>query len=163
MVFFWGLGWFFWETWKMIIFGGLWRCLWQQKDFLPSPASLPRLHWLGSIETRLPFSFIPCSRYYTCLYLPTYLYVHIGQCRPDYRFSTVEVYQNEQRESAKEWATNKLRIYRECKNMLCNGIRHTCGVMRHKIVLQSNSTWKNIDAKQHVLPCIAMQCMVFSR
>ena len=39
--------------------------------------------------------------------------------------------------------------------MLCNCIRHSCGVMRYKIVLQSNSTWQNIYAEQHVLSCIA--------
>ena len=39
--------------------------------------------------------------------------------------------------------------------MLSNGIRHSCGVMRYKIVLQSNSTWQNIYAEQHVLSCIA--------
>ena len=46
--------------------------------------------------------------------------------------------------------------------MLSNGIRHSCGVMKYKIVLQSNSTWQNIYAEQHVLSCIAMHCMVFS-
>ena len=29
--------------------------------------------------------------------------------------------------------TKKLQIYRACKNMLCNGIRHSCGVIGYKI------------------------------
>ena len=156
--FFWGLWRCFRRTWIMIFFWGLffyffgrlrrWSFLGDFEDVCGNrrtschhPASLPRLHWLGSIETRLPFSFIPCSRYSTCLYMYMYiltLYIYILANVDQitvllhYRFTKTN-----NGNKQKNGLPINLRYIGSVKT--CTGIKHSCGVMRYKIVLQSNS------------------------